>query len=382
MKLRETTGIKKRILKILFIILLVIGSTAIIFFSVIPYRTFGAESNPTGNPLGGGEGYRQVYAENDIRVKYVADTKDEFLSALERAKAGDVIYIPESANIDLTGVLGITVRGGVTIAGNRGMSGSPGGRIFQNRLSTDPTSSGGEARSMLYIGGDNVRITGLRLEGPDKTNASLSSTGLGERNGISAYDKNNLEVDNCEVWGWSWAGVRIVFLKQGYAYVHHNYIHHCQDPGFGYGVVLYGGSVLVEGNIFDYVKNPVAAAGHVGEGYEARYNLVNHTTSLSHSFDIHPYTNPATGQVIAGSSYKIHHNTVKEDSIFAVGIVGVPLEGVWIDHNKFQWTVKTNGTYPPVSQTKGVGKVYMTQNLIGTPEVLYKEGPIYNWYSG
>ena len=132
MKLKEKMGIKKRILQILFIILLVIGVTAIIFFSVIPYMKFGAESNPTGNPLGGGEGYRQVYAENDVRVKYVAYTKDEFLSALERAKAGDVIYIPESANIDLTGALGITIPGGVTIAGNRGTSGSPGGRIFHS----------------------------------------------------------------------------------------------------------------------------------------------------------------------------------------------------------------------------------------------------------
>jgi hypothetical protein len=381
MALREKRGTVRGILRILFIILLVIGCAAIILFTTTPLVTFGAESNPTGNPLGGGAGYRQVYTENDVQATYIADTKDEFLSALARATAGDVIYVPERANIDLTGVMGTSIPGGVTIASNRGVNGSMGGRIFQERLPGDPTTTGGKVRSMFYIDGDDVRITGLRLEGPDKTTTRLSSIGLGERNGISVYDRNNLEVDNCEVWGWSWSGVRISFSNNGYAYIHHNYIHHCQDSGFGYGVALYGGTALVEGNIFDYVKNPVAGAGHVGEGYEARYNLVNHTTSESHSFDIHPYTNPATGQVIAGSSYRIHHNTVKEASIFAVGIVGVPLEGVWIDHNKFQWTIKTNGTYPPVAQTKGVGKVFMTRNLIGTPEVFYEEGPIYVWYS-
>ena len=382
MKLREKKGIIKGLGRIFFILLLVIGCVVIVYFTVMPRVTFGAESNPTGNPLGGGAGYRQVYSEHDARVTYIVDSRDEFLSALAGAKAGNVIYIPENASIDLSGILGTPIPEGVTIASNRGEHGSQGGRIFQERLPGDPTISGGKERSMLYIEGNNVRITGLRLEGPDKTIILLSSLGLGERNGISVYDRNNLEVDNCELWGWSWSGVRISFSNDGYAYVHHNYIHHCQDSGFGYGVVLYGGTALVEGNIFDYVKNPVAGAGHVGEGYEARYNLVNHTTSLSHSFDIHPYTNPDTGLVIAGSSYKIHHNTVKEASVFAVGIGGVPLEGVWIDHNKFQWTIKSNVTYPPVSQTKGVGKVYMTQNLIGTPEVLYEEGPVYVWYSG
>lgn len=379
MKPQERIGIIGGKLRILIAILLVIACAGMIFYTVFLQVTYGAESNPTGNPLGGGAGYRRVYTENDSRVTNIVDTKDEFLIALASAKGGDVIYIPENANIDLTGVFKTSVPVGITIASNRGLNGSLGGRIFQNRIPSDAPYSGGPTETMLFIDGDNVRITGLRLEGPDKSYSSLISIGLAARDGIRLYNRNNLEVDNCELWGWSWSCIDLAFPNGGYASVHHNYIHHCQDPGLGYGIVLSGGTALVEGNIFDYVKNPVAATGKPGEGYEARYNLVNHTVSLSHSFDIHPYTDPITEQVIAGSSYRIHHNTIKESHNFAVGINGVPLEGVWIDHNKFQWTIRPNGkSYPPVFQVNGMGKVYMTQNLIGTPEVLYKKGPIYN----
>jgi hypothetical protein len=200
--------------------------------------------------------------------------------------------------------------------------------------------------------------------------------GLAFRDGIRSYEQSGLEVDNCEIFGWSWGGVDLVSTSGQHSYIHHNYFHHIYPTTMGYAVNFNGATALVEGNIFDYVKNPIAGTGTPTEGYEFRYNIVKHTTTLSHQIDVHPYS--YNGQTIAGKNYRIHHNTVLYGNIYAVGIYGVPLEGVWIDHNKFQWTVENGGKqYSPVFQHDGKGKVFMTRNLIA--DVLYEEGPVYYW---
>jgi hypothetical protein len=83
-------------------------------------QTFGAESNPTGSPVGGGSGYHDIVTPMDSRVSYTVTTTDEFLSALQSAKPGDMVYIEEIAQINLTGTGGATIPGGVTLASNRG----------------------------------------------------------------------------------------------------------------------------------------------------------------------------------------------------------------------------------------------------------------------
>jgi len=113
----------------------------------------------------------------------------------------------------------------------------------------------------------------------------------------------------------------------------------------------------------------------VGEAYEARYNLhLGHSTGPV--FDVHAYINPASGQSIAGDTYKIHHNTVLVTNKFAVGIRAVPVKGVWIDHNGFQWYDNNGRDESPVYQSGGSGRIYMTQNLIGSDKVLYAQGPV------
>jgi PKD repeat protein len=356
----------------------VVKTDYITVLSVQSGECFGAEAcNPTGNPIGGGAGYTRIITETDARVKYVVSTKDQLLTALKSAKLGDVVYVKGDANIDMTGTYGTTIPGGVTLASNRGKDGSAGGRIFQNRIPTDPTyeQNTAEKGAMLKAGGDNVRITGLRLEGPDKTTADLKSMNLGMKYGILEKDYRALEVDNCEIWGWSWAGIALrITTGSDNAYIHHNYIHHCQDSNVGYGVAVSGGTALVEANLFDYTKHSISGSGLEGEGYEARYNV-----QLSHAnapvFDVHPYTT-SSGQSIAGNSYKIHHNTVMVTDNFAVGIRAVPLQGVWIDHNRFQWYNNNGRNEPPAYQSGGSGRIYMTQNLIGPDQVLYPEGPV------
>ena len=53
-------------------------------------ETFGAEHNPTGNPIGGGEWYKDIITRGDYTVR----TFDELRDALGKAREGQVVFIP------------------------------------------------------------------------------------------------------------------------------------------------------------------------------------------------------------------------------------------------------------------------------------------------
>ncbi len=80
--------------------------------------------------------------------------------------------------------------------------------------------------------------------------------------GLSATGVKNFEVDNNELRGWAWASVSL--RQANAANIHHNYIHHNQARGEGYGVCLYGGNALIEANLFDYNRHDVTGAGMSG----------------------------------------------------------------------------------------------------------------------
>ncbi|WP_292519973.1 carbohydrate-binding protein [Methanoculleus sp.] len=330
---------------------------------------YGAGANPTGNPIGGGEGYTNVISQNDPRVKFVVDTKSELLSALQSARSGDVVYIEGDADIDMSGTYDVRVPGGVTIASNRGENGAPGARLHQDRLSNDKTM-------MFRIGGENARITGLRLEGPDMTTKWID----GKKIGIYCTYRN-FELDNCELSGWGNSAITMgntggSDMKTG-GYIHHNYFHHCQMDGLGYGVVISAGAVsLIEANYFDYVRHAISGDGEAGDGYEARYNICGpHALATSpHPFDMHGKPNPNGSGTIAGDTIIIHHNTflaTEPSNAYPVAVRGVPRDGAYIYNNWFYYTQAA-----PVWQTDGREKVYITDNLIGKDGKLSKSGPI------
>jgi PKD repeat protein len=368
------------------------------YITVLPptiTETFGAEPNPTGDPIGGGAGYLRIISANNTSIKYTVTKYSELKSAL--AGTPGIIYIPETAEINMSGHFGTRVPEGFTIAGNRGERGSLGGRIFQVRLSTDPSDLSMDPE-MFYVS-NNTRITGVRIEGPDTGNGSILSGS--QRVGIWASNRKGIEIDNCDISGWSLAGIAIYQpgshpdltalglgsseIGRNIAYIHHNYIHHCQASGLGYGVMVGGADVLIKANLFDYTRHAISGGGYPGEGYEAAYNI--HRGNTTHNiFDVHAYpgTTPLTPGAIAGDTYKIHHNTFyssqpTENHVesFNVIIRAVPVHGVWIDHNRMQWNGEFRWTLrPPVAQSGGTGRVYMTQNLIGPDQVLYPEGPV------
>jgi hypothetical protein len=103
---------------------------------------FGAEPNPTGSPIGGGDGYQDITTVNS-GVNYTVSNTEELLAALRDAGSGDVIYIDQKAQIDLNdtpgGVIipgslaipeGVLIPGGVTLAGNRGERATAGSAVY------------------------------------------------------------------------------------------------------------------------------------------------------------------------------------------------------------------------------------------------------------
>jgi len=340
---------------------LVIMLLVILF--LVSTETFGAEPNPTGDPIGGGAGYTRIISDSDPRVKYIVSTEDELLHALNNTTSGEVVFVRGTANIDMSNAVGTVIPAGVILAGDRGLNGSAGGRIFRTRS--------GQSGFATLVAGDNVRITGLRIEGPDmEQNQDLGDYAI--MGAIQAFDARDLEVDNCEISGWSYAGVAFDRSagSTAHGYVHHNYIHHGQAKGYGYGVVIGYGTALVEANLFDYMRHAVADGGCPGSGYEARYNIaLNHF--IDAVFDMHPNPQPPSPLSKTGDLYKIHHNTIEVTDQAAVSIGAIPETGLFVDHNRFA------SPYATVYQweSQGFGKVFMTRNMVGG--IFYPEGPVH-----
>jgi len=278
------------------------------------------------------------------------------LAALARAKAGALVYVAEEAEIDLSGRQNIVIPAGVTLAGGRGRNGSKGALLFSKQLKTIP---------LFLAGGDKVRVTGLRLRGPDPERRTdqmrrLHKEGkyysIPNSRGIQSAHAH-LEVDNCELSGWSHAAV---FLQKGAsgAHVHHCFLHHNQRSGLGYGVCLDESSALIEANRFDWCRHHIAATGRPGTGYEARYNVVLENAN-GHSFDMHGGRDRKDGTDVAGDWMTIHHNTFRAASVAAVVIRGRPTGRADIHHNWFHHT----GRGKAVRQTNAKGNVHVDRNV-------------------
>lgn len=310
---------------------------------------YGARADERG-PIGGGESYAEVLNDGDYRV---ADL-DSLLAALAKAVAGDIVFLPDETEIDLTArihveKLVLEVPGGVTLAGNRGHQGSRGALLYSDTLQTPV---------MIRALGPAVRITGLRLRGPNpkryiehhrrafardrETGAYLHHDGEGPRGGHTYYYKfpvqsgivtthDGLRVDNCEISGFGHSGIS---LREGTDHrVHHNFIHHCQYQGLGYGVSVNTAIATIEYNLFDWNRHSIAGTGRSGSGYLARHN-VELGTSLSHCFDMHGGRDRRDGTDVAGAAIEIHNNTFRAPQTPIV-IRGTPEESCLIRHNWF-----------------------------------------------
>ena len=303
---------------------------------------YGCVPDNTG-PLGGGSGYSRAVTSG----KHVAASVEQLRERLASAESGQTVYIPGEEVLDFTqAVLSedfvLVVPAGVTLAGERGSGGSRGALLKSDSFQTSP---------LILVGGPGVRITGLRIQGPDPGRSlahwrrSFSSLYKTQREGLPEHEyfyrlptsrgvlteHDDLEVDNCELSGWSAAAI---FLAAGRGHhVHHNHIHHNQRKGLGYGVSHGTAFSLIEYNLFGWNRHSIAGTGSPPSGYTARHNL-EAGPSLSHSFDMHGGRDRNDGTQIAGTRIEIYSNTFLGRTR-AIAIRGRPEEQALIYGNWF-----------------------------------------------
>ncbi|WP_245998474.1 carboxypeptidase-like regulatory domain-containing protein [Halalkalicoccus subterraneus] len=274
---------------------------------------------PTGTEIGGGEEYDRHVSPEDADV--VVSTREELLSALE--SGSKTIYVDDDATIDLS-ARRITIPGDVTLASGRGRDGSSGALITAD-----------ERTSRLFqVFEDGVRITGLRFRG-HQVGYYDSSGDAWSHNSLAIRAYTDCEVDNCELYGWTFAAIGIG--RHGSdplvsdAHVHHCSLHDNMMTGLGYGVVVYQGHPVIEYNYFDGNRHSIAAGGEAGCSYEARYNIQG-PNGLIFGFEMH---SPG------GDRIDIHHNTFElvENRggriTRAVALRGTPSDGASIWNNWF-----------------------------------------------
>ena len=319
---------------------------------------YGAKPDDCG-PIGGGNGYVNIITEGDYTIRDL----DALLDALSKAKSGQVVFIPDETLIDMTTriyieELVLEIPEGVTLAGNRGYGKSQGALL---------TSDAMETPVIIRAAGTDVRVTGLRIQGPNpKQYLDHHRRSFGEGGGGHEYyykfptsdgittKYSRLEVDNCEISGFSHAGVYLI-TAEGH-HIHHNYIHHCQYQGLGYGVCHDTASSLIEYNLFNWNRHSIAGTGRPGNSYVARQN-VELGESLSHCFDMHGGRDRKDGTDIAGTSIDIYNNTFRARQTPVV-IRGIPEEKCEVHHNWFMKHSTAEQAVRSSGRTKVFSNVY------------------------
>lgn len=276
-----------------------------------------------------------------------AQLNDYLDAAASTADTRTVIWIERAAAtdsdpIDITDWYTREIPQKVTIAGNRGATaGERGPKLY---------SGNHDYGSGTIVAQSDVRFSGVQFEGPSIENVEEP---LSEDDDIYndltvciRVSGSNVEIDNCEFWGFTNAGVRVGNDSDGNQTSVSPHIHHCSFhdnamEGFGYGVVVDLGEPLIEYNYFNANRHSIAADGAVGCSYEARYN-VQGPDSYNLPFEMHWKEN---GTNHGGTRIDIHHNTfeiIEDDggNTEAIGIRGFPEEYCRIDSNWFYQSSK------------------------------------------
>ena len=332
---------------------------------------YGANVNLSGRDIGGGSAYGDWQnAPDNGGIRTFDDLQQALADALTDAQAAlaagtgipaRLIYIADDAVID-TGDTLLTIAPGVTLASGRGRNGSLGGLV---RALTDGKETMFAVASAFDLGSTvplpPVRITGLRLQGPDPREAApdCSSWGRfairdvepGTRADETQIVNRTIEIDNNEVFAWtiatSFEGVRGTT-------VHHNHFHHnrrnaqgalscdlqLKIHSSGYAIDTNSGHTLIEANLFDHNRHAIASHGDVFSVYEAYYNVVL-GPNISHSFDCHGGIDREDGTYIACNTVIIAFNSLLDTGNDAVNIRGLPVQGAWIFQNEVAGAINT-----------------------------------------
>jgi hypothetical protein len=149
---------------------------------------------------------------------------------------------------------------------------------------------------------------------------------------------NNLEVDNCELSGFSYATIYLSGQDESASTghkIHHNYIHHNQIKALGYGISMPRAYVEIYCNLFNYNRHSIAGSGWANSGYLAHDN-VEFGASVSDYFDMHGGKDRKDGTDIAAEYVEIYNNTFLGD------MKPYNLRGVPTSHRTFDYNIVLN----------------------------------------
>ena len=316
---------------------------------------YGAESNPTGDPIGGSNGYSRIVTSGDYSVSNAV----ELTNALALAQAGEVVYVLPDSDIELSSYVNIPIPAGVTLAGNRGDGGAQGPRLRADSVF-------GAQGAMLFYANAGARVTGVRIQGPDCDIPDIDYDVV-PRSWLGALSAaENVEVDNCELSNFHYGGVS---TRGTNVTIHHSFIHDVH----AYPVVVPNSSplpTLIEACIIEWVWHTIAGSGGPGTGYEARYNLCYRqtppeswggTNHASHGFDMHAYREAPSARV-GGDEILIHHNTMFNNGpAYGVRIRGTPRYICKVYNN---WFSEADPVMA-VNQVAPAGNVWVYNNAYG-----------------
>jgi parallel beta helix pectate lyase-like protein len=257
-----------------------------------------------------------------------------------------VINVANNVQMDLSGRDNLTIAAGVRIVGGRRPN-VPGGRLYTTSF---------PKRLFNIDNADNVRITGLRIDGGEM---GVADSDTEPAHGITVYSALSVEIDNNELYGWRGSAVDVrdpnerisLAVNPKTVRIHDNYIHNNQrQRGNGYGVeTTYGAYALIERNVFDWNRHAIASDGRPGSGYFAYRNLVLSNGGLNywllgtwlntHMFDMHGredcggydyYCGPA------GEYMDIRYNSMLYDAGVGFKLRGTPSVRADVANNVFR----------------------------------------------
>jgi len=282
-----------------------------------------------------------------------------------------------NVDIDLTG------RTGIAIGSNRSLIGSPGCERNPRRLGPRifVTDKRGGA-SLFVIQGDNVRVSGFRLEGPT---SGIAQGDVKEKGILIAPPPGrepirSIEISNMEIFHWSGVGVQVIDnvdpnergrlfnTNPGAVRIRGNFFHHNRHgAGEGYGVAVTDGAyATIEQNVFDENRHAIAGGSRNDDaldysGYTLRDNLILSGGGLhsvdawygffmcfwqcnswyTHQIDMHGdknawYSSHNWQCGTAGETMIIERNTVLYTNGLAIKIRGNPADKVVVDGNVFK----------------------------------------------
>jgi hypothetical protein len=307
-----------------------------------------------------------------------------FVQALGTDNA--LIYVQNHVELDLSYREYIPIHTGVTVIGGRTAQ-VPGARLYTQTFPKQLFRIGG-----LGVPGNDVRITGLRIQGAEMGVADADADGS---TGISIRSWTNIEIDNNEIYGWRGSGVEVLdddnriglALNAMTVRIHDNFIHHNQhQQKHGYGVSVGNGAyALIEKNVFDWNRHAIAGDGSDGSGYLAYRNLVLENGGLTfwvlgtwahtHMFDMHGQEDCWLGDRNcgrAGEYMDIRYNTFLYNAGHAFRLRGTPSIRADVRDNAFKheslWGVFTPYETLPGAVTQSESGLVPANNQLGVDE--------------